>query len=287
MSQVHDMALLTSEGTVRYTMPTPSASLIAILPFGLLGVGVAAFMAGRRKRFPTVLLFDVNETLLDTRGLDPYFARVFGTAAARERWFTELENLMLSTVAMGRYRGFSTLAEAALRMTAEKDRIGLSAKDHAELLERTTTLPPYSDAGRALAELKDEGFRLAALSNGTLKSTRAQLEHAQLADFFEEILSADEVECHKPGRAPYRMAAERLKVSPEDMCLVAAHAWDLAGAHAAGLKTAFVARPRKVLDPTGAAPDLKAGDLLDLAEQILERNTNTRGRTHARATAHV
>lgn len=77
------------------------------------------------------------------------------------------------------------------------------------------------------------------------------ITHAGLDRFFEEVLSADAVKCYKPGHKPYRMAAERLKVAPKDLCVVSTHAWDIEGARAAGLKTAFLARPRKVLNPDG------------------------------------
>lgn len=219
-----------------------------------------------------VILFDVNETLLDTAALDPFFDRVFGRGSprVRERWFKELEGLWLTTVATGAYRDFTQLAEAALQMTAEKDGVELSASDRAELLEQMTTLPPHPDAAPALRRLEEKGVRLAALTNGTLKSARAQLKHAGLADFFESILSADEVERFKPAPEPYRMAAERLEVKPKAIRLVAAHAWDIAGAHAAGLKTAFVRRPRKVLNPLGPEPDLQGDDLLAVADVIIE-----------------
>ena len=219
-----------------------------------------------------VILFDVNETLLDTRALDPFFERVFGTASVRERWFKELEALWLVTIATSDYKDFTKLAEVAFQMSADKDGVDLSTRDRAELLERMTTLPPYPDAAPALARLKGKGLRLAALTNGTLKSARAQLKHAELDDYFEEIMSADEVECFKPAPEPYEMAAKRLDVKLKEVRLVAAHAWDIAGAHAAGFKTAFVARPRKVLNPAGPEPDLQADDLLQLAEQILRKD---------------
>jgi 2-haloacid dehalogenase len=221
---------------------------------------------------PEVILFDVNETLLDTRALNPYFERLFGSASVRERWFKELEGLWLVTIATGEYQDFTKLAEAALEMTADKDRVDLSAKDRAELLERMTTLPPYPDVAPALTRLKEAGLRLAALTNGTLNAARVQLNHAELADYFEEIFSADEVERFKPAAEPYHMAAKRLDVKPKELRLVAAHAWDIAGAHAAGLKTGFVQRPRKVLNPLGPEPDLQGDDLLALAEQIVRED---------------
>jgi len=54
--------------------------------------------------------------------------------------------------------------------------------------------------------------------------------------------------------------------------LVAAHAWDIAGALAAGCAAAFVARAGKVLSPLGEQPDVVAGDLREVAAQIVARD---------------
>lgn len=222
---------------------------------------------------PKVLLFDVNETLLDMRALDPFFEHLFGTFAAREQWFKELETLWLVTIATDKYKNFTTLAEAALQMTGEKEQVNLSSENRAELRNLVSTLPPHPDAAPALEGLKSAGLRLAALTNSTLELARAQLKHAALDEYLDEIFSADEVKRYKPAIEPYRMAGERLQLEPKEIRLVAAHAWDIAGAHAAGLKTAFVARPRKVLSPAGPEPDLKARDLSALAEKILHEDT--------------
>ena len=39
---------------------------------------------------PRVCVFDVNETLLDLRALDPAFAQVFGDAGVRREWFAQM-----------------------------------------------------------------------------------------------------------------------------------------------------------------------------------------------------
>jgi 2-haloacid dehalogenase len=73
----------------------------------------------------------------------------------------------------------------------------------------------------------------------------------------------------KPAPEPYLLAAERLGVAVGEVRLVAAHAWDLAGAAGAGCATAFVARPGKVLDPLVEAPDVIGADLAEVADRIL------------------
>jgi 2-haloacid dehalogenase len=121
----------------------------------------------------------------------------------------------------------------------------------------------------ALTRLRDAGARLAVLTNGTLQSARTQLEFAGLSELFHQVLSADEVQRMKPAPEPYRMAAERFACQPEDLFMVAAHPWDLAGASAVGLGTAFLARPRQALSPSGPRPDFVASDLGALAELLL------------------
>ena len=75
---------------------------------------------------------------------------------------------------------------------------------------------------------------------------------------------------YKPAPEPYRFAAKRLGAKPMHVHLVAAHAWDIAGAAAAGLKTIFVTRPRKRLR-TGQHADIVVSDLGELARQIAAR----------------
>nr|MDQ5818077.1 haloacid dehalogenase type II [Actinomycetota bacterium] len=69
---------------------------------------------------------------------------------------------------------------------------------------------------------------------------------------------------------PYHMAAEALGVDVGEIRLVAAHAWDVAGALRAGCAAAFVARPWMVLDPLVQRPDVVGADLREVADRILE-----------------
>jgi 2-haloacid dehalogenase len=130
-------------------------------------------------------------------------------------------------------------------------------------------LPAHPEVAGALERLRDAGLRLASLTNSTEEVARAQLEHAGLIDLFELVLSADTVGRLKPAPEPYRMAAERLGVAVGEVRLVAAHAWDVAGAARAGCATAFVARPGKVLDPLVERPEVVGADLAEVADAIL------------------
>ena len=130
-------------------------------------------------------------------------------------------------------------------------------------------LPAHPEVPQALSRLRSGGFRLVALTNSVLDVAKAQLAYAQLADLFDAVFSADEVHALKPAPAPYRMVAERCEVPIGDLWLVAAHAWDVSGAMAAGCHAAFVARSGLIPSPLGQQPDIIGADLAAVADELL------------------
>jgi len=218
-----------------------------------------------------VLVFDVIETLLDLQTLDPAFELVFGDRSVRQQWFQQmLQSAFVSTVT-DTYRDFSQLGRAALEMTAKRHGLELSQDDQQRILGTIRQLPPHPDVIEGLSRLRDAGFRMAALTNSTAEVAEAQLQHAGLREFFELALSANMARRLKPARAAYHMAAQRLRVQPDNIRLIAAHAWDVTGAIRAGCAAAFIARPNMVLDPAGEQPDLVGTDLRELAGEIIAR----------------
>ena len=220
---------------------------------------------------PRVVVFDVNETLLDLAALDPIFERAFGDGAVRGLWFAQMLQSALVATLTGAYADFGQAQMGALDMLAARRGVEVADGDRAAIREGMRSLPPHPEAREALERLRDAGLRLATLTNSTLEVAEAQISNAGLRDLFEEVLSADEVRRLKPAPEPYRMAAERLGVPIDQVRLVAAHAWDVAGALRAGCAAAFVARPGMVLDPLAPEPDVVGPDLLAVADGILAR----------------
>jgi 2-haloacid dehalogenase len=221
-----------------------------------------------------VLAFDVNETLLDLRALDPLFDDVLGDAALRPQWFATMLQLSFVGGLTAHYVDFSTAQRAALRMTAARARKDLSTGAIETVVDAMRRLPAHPDVPQALTRLRDAGLRVTALTNSVLDVARAQLSNAGLIDRFEAIFSADEVRALKPAPEPYRMLAERCGVDISDVCLVAAHAWDVSGALAAGAQAAFIARGGATPSPLGAQPDLIGADLTEVADALLARGGN-------------
>lgn len=219
----------------------------------------------------TVIAFDVNETLLDLRALDAPFAAAFGDAGLRPQWFALMLQVAFAGGLTGGYVDFTTAQRSALTMLAQRQRVALSPAQSAAIVDGMRTLPSHPDVRAAMTRLSAR-HRLVALTNSPLDVAEAQLLNSGLRDLLEAVYSADEVRALKPAAAPYRMVARRTGVAIDDVRLVAAHGWDIAGALAAGCRAAFVARPGAVLYPHGPQADIQAPDLAGIAEELERRN---------------
>lgn len=216
------------------------------------------------------IVFDLNETLLDMSALDSFFNTVFGDGEVRVEWFQTLEGIMLTSILLGEGKNFNELSIAALKMTAEKHAVEIFPENETNLGEAMRQLSAYPEVKEGLEMLLGRGFRLAALTNGSAATAREQVKFAQLEDYFTAVLSAEDSGELKPSAAAYKYAAKRLGVETNDILMVAAHAWDIAGAKGAGCKTAFIARPDKVLNPSAESPQYYGRDLIEIAGQIIE-----------------
>lgn len=216
-----------------------------------------------------VLAFDVNETLLDLRALDPLFERALGAASLRPMWFAQMLQLAFVGVITGNYLSFTEAQHAALSMLATRAGRVIDAATSDEIVGAMDHLPPYPEVRAALVRLRDSGVGMAALTNSVHAVAEAQLTNAGIRDCFDQVLSADDVRRLKPSSEPYRLVADRFGTSVGSVRLVAAHAWDVSGALAAGCHAAFVARPGMVPSPIGAQPDVIGVDMREVAEGIL------------------
>ncbi len=234
---------------------------------------------------PRVIVFDVIETMLDTSALEPHFERVFGDKRVLREWFSQL--LLYSEVATiaGPYFDFSTIAGAALDMTAESRKVTLSADDKEQILKAMLSLPPHPDVPDALKLLRDAGLRLVTLTNSSQRAMEQQLENAGIETYFERKFSVDSVRKYKPAPETYQMVAKELNVKTSDLRMVAAHAWDIIGAMQAGCAAAFVERPGKVLNSLTDRPDIVGEDLRSVAKEIIRVEISGRSRAaHSRNT---
>jgi 2-haloacid dehalogenase len=226
-----------------------------------------------------VIVFDVNETLMDLETLRPTFDRIFHDPAAMRLWFANLITYSEALTLSGVYVPFTDIGGAVLRMLAATRHITISAADGAELTDRFATMSPHPEVPAALHRLRDHGFRLFTLTDNTLEISGRQLEHAGVIDLFEGRFSVDEtVKRHKPAQEAYHSVAAALEVDPGNICLIACHVWDTIGAQSAGWQAGLILREGNAPLPVGPQPDYVGKDLDEVAGQLIDRYNAGGGR---------
>jgi len=220
-----------------------------------------------------VVVFDVNETLLDLESMRPTFERIFGDPAAMRLWFASLITYSEALTLSGVYVPFTDIGAAVLSMLAATRGIEIGEDDGAELTNRFATMPPHPEVPAALRRLREHGFRLFTLTDNTLEISGRQLAHAGVIDLFERRFSVDEsVRRHKPAREAYGSVARALELDPGGICLVACHVWDTIGALSAGWQAGLILREGNAPLEVGPQPDYIGEDLEAIADQLIERS---------------
>ena len=219
-----------------------------------------------------IIVFDVNETLMNLDGVKPVFDRIFNDPAAMRLWFANLIVYSEALTLAGVYVPFTDIGGAVLRMLAATRGIAIGDADAAELTERFATMPPHPEVPAALRRLLEHGFRLFTLTDNTLAISGRQLENAGVIDVFEGRFSVDEtVHRHKPAPEAYQSVAAELRANAGDICLIASHVWDTLGARAAGWQAALILREGNAPLDVGPQPNYIGQDLDAIADQLIER----------------
>jgi 2-haloacid dehalogenase len=219
-----------------------------------------------------LVVFDVNETLLDLSTIEPTFARVFRGKGAMRLWFANLVLYSEALTLANRYVPFTDIGAAVMTMLADASGIKIEDADRKELMEKFSTMPPYPEVPSALKKLRDAGFRLFTLTNNLPDVQARQLAHGGIADLFERRFSVDAVKQHKPAPQVYAYVQRELGAVPSQLCLIACHTWDTLGAVAAGWEAALIKREGNDVLGVGPQPQIVGDDLDDVADQLIARH---------------
>ena len=137
---------------------------------------------------PNVIVFDVNETLLDLTTLVPVFDRIFGKAEKMREWFAQLILYSQAMTLSGLYAPFGELASATLRMIGETSGVHIADDDVHDLMHGVQSMPVLPDVVPALGPTSSgrlpssdaHELRTGHLSNTARKSGDFDLLRAQL-----------------------------------------------------------------------------------------------------------
>src|SRR3984885_9256031 len=216
-----------------------------------------------------LIVFDVNETLLDLGTMEPTFQRIFDDKGAMRLWFANLILYSAALTVAGCYVPFTDIGSAVMKMLADTRGIKITDNDKKELTEKFSTMPLHPEVPAALRKLRDAGFRLFTLTDNLLEIQTRQLEHGKIVDLFERRFSADGVTHHKPSPQAYGYVQQELAVEPSQPCLIACHKWDTLGAVGAGWGAALIKRSGNDVLAIGPQPQIIGNDLDDFADQLI------------------
>jgi 2-haloacid dehalogenase len=219
-----------------------------------------------------LIVFDVNETLLDLGTMEPTFQRIFNDKGAMRLWFADLILYSAALTVAGVYVPFTDIGSAVMKMLADTRGIKITDNDKKELTEKFSTMPPYPEVPGALRKLRNAGFRLFCLTDNLLEVQTRQLTHGGIVDLFERRFSADGVKHHKPSPRAYGYVEKELGAKPSQFCMIACHTWDTLGAVAAGWEAALIRRVGNDVLGVGPQPQIVGNDLNDVADQLIARH---------------
>ncbi|MYS23697.1 2-haloacid dehalogenase [Streptomyces sp. DvalAA-14] len=223
---------------------------------------------------PKVLVFDVNETLIDFESMNPLFERVFGDKRTLREWLGHLVMYSMTLTLSGLYEEYFSLGRGLFRMVGDIHGVKVTDSDLDELETGMLTMPAHGDVEAGLRKLEDAGFRMVTLTNSPPNpGGKSPLESAGLAGFFERQFSIETVRAYKPAPSVYHLVAQELGVAPSNCFMVAAHVWDTVGAQSAGFTSGLITRPGNapLLLRRLPQPHLVASDLPGLADRLIER----------------
>lgn len=212
------------------------------------------------------VLFDVYGTLLDVHSAVAREGSALGDKAepVSRLWRQkQLEYTWIYTL-RGAYRSFRALTEAALDFALATHGVDAGAQ-RLRLLSAYDNLTPYADTAPALAQLRQRGLRLAALSNGDPDMLEAGLRSAGLRDQLDAVLSVAPLRVFKPDRRVYELGRAWANAPAAEVAFVSANAWDAAGGAGFGFRTFWINRTGQPPEYGIATEVAVVGSLQDVA----------------------
>lgn len=90
---------------------------------------------------------------------------------------------------------------------------------------------------------------------------------------WDAVLSCEGLGYYKPNPEVYRIAARYLQLDPSEVCMVAAHNFDLDAARSVGFRTVYVKRPEEwgTQSPPDAQPNPECDLIVDGFEELVSK----------------
>lgn len=136
------------------------------------------------------------------------------------------------------------------------------------LMNLYLSISAYPEVPAMLAALKARGMKLAILSNGSPTMLASAATNSGIADYFDAVLSVEDVRVYKPHPDVYGMVPRSLGVAKDCVCFLSSNSWDAYSAKAFGFRVLWCNRFGQAPERIPATPDGEIKDLSTLPDCI-------------------
>ena len=225
----------------------------------------------------STLTFDIFGTVLNLSGsIVPRLEKLLRSCKAPEsikgadlwrhwRQRQRIEQYQENLLMLG-HSGYLAVKKRSLIYSLRTMKIEFNYEQINKFMSIYNELIPFEDAVNGLYRLAKK-YKLVILSNGEEHFLK-QLAANQIGIDFHAILSAEMVGQFKPHPSVYRFAAKSLKLEPNEIMMVASHAFDILGARHSGFRGAYVNRYDLPYDESEYRPDIITEDFNKLCIKL-------------------
>lgn len=216
------------------------------------------------------IVFDAYGTLFDVYSIGALAERLFpgnGTELAALWRDKQIEYTRLRTLS-STYKPFREVTQDALDFSCRKLGLDLTPDARNSLMGEYAKLMAFPENLGVLQQLREQGLRLAILSNGSPQMLESAVEAAGMGGIFHHILSVDAVRKYKTAPEAYRLGPDALGLPAKHILFVSSNCWDACGAAWFGYATFWVNRAGGPLEELGVTPDATGADMTDLLQFV-------------------
>lgn len=224
-----------------------------------------------------VLVFDVIETIFSLEALSGAFKVEGLPSHTKDVFFGQLLRDAFATSTTGTYVPFVEMARDTLEVLLTNLGVPSPEAVAGRILPVFGQLEAHPDVHEALALARSRGMGVLFFTNGSTANTQALVERNGLTDHVDHIFSIESCRQWKPKESAYRAAVERVGSEPGHCAMIAAHAWDTAGAMNAGMLAGWVRRQDRRFHPAMTKPTCTSDSLVELVDSLSDRLSSING----------
>ena len=215
--------------------------------------------------------FDIYGTLIDPHGVTVKLGCIIGDQANdfSQLWRSKQLEYTFRRGLMRDYENFAVCTRNALDYADAVFKTNIDENSKQALMQEYRVLPAYEDVPAVLEKIRAAGFRMYGFSNGIAEAVSGLLEHAGISEYFDGVVSVDDVKSYKPNPDVYQHFVDSTGSSKSKAWLVSSNPFDVQGAIQFGMQAAWLHRfPEVVFDPWGIEPTIVMQDLVEIVERI-------------------